>query len=134
MSAPSDFPTDENGNILRQLHEQGDALDQPRNVNFAFAFPQRQQAIAFAELVDEPEFDISISRYEERDMWQAVVTRHMLPTHSEITALEHDLGSRAESVGGERDGWGCFVVKSGDRPNQTPQPIAGRRTASRYDS
>ena len=116
MSAPPDFPADENGDILRQLCEQGDALDEPRNINFAFAFPKRQQAIAFAELVDEPHFEVCISRYEERDMWQAIVTRHMLPTHNEITALEHALGRRAESVGGEPDGWGCFVVKSGERP------------------
>ena len=110
MSAPLEFPADENGNILRQLHERGDALDQPRNVDFAFAFPRRQQAIAFAELVDEPEFVVSISRYDERDMWQVIVSRHMIPTHSGVTALEMNLSARAESVGGEPDGWGCMVV------------------------
>ena len=133
MTPPPEFPPDENGEILRQLHEHGDALDQPRNIDFAFAFPERQQAIAFAELVDEPNLEVCISRYEEREMWQAIVTRHMLPTHSEITALEHDLGTRAESVGGEPDGWACFVVKPGERPNQPLQPTAGRRTPSRYD-
>ncbi|HEY6205613.1 MAG TPA: ribonuclease E inhibitor RraB [Chthoniobacterales bacterium] len=133
MNAPLDFPADDNGNILRQLHERGDTLEQPRNINFAFAFSERQQAIAFAELVHEPQFEVCISRYEEQNMWQTIVTRHMVPTHGDITALEHDLGSRAESVGGAPDGWGCFVVNPGDRPNQSLQPTAGRRTASRYD-
>jgi hypothetical protein len=130
MGAPLEFPADENGNILRQLHERGDALDQPRNINFAFAFPERQQAVAFTELVDEPHFEVCISRYEKRDMWQAIVTRHMVPTYSDIAAIEHDLGSRAESVGSEPDGWGCFVVKPGQRPNQALQPTAGRREVS----
>ena len=115
MSAPLEFPADENGNILRQLKESGDALDEPRMVDFSFVFPQRQQAIAFAELVDEPEFQVCISRYEERDMWEATVSRHMAPIHAEITALELDLATRAESVGGEADGWGCMVVKRSEK-------------------
>jgi hypothetical protein len=111
VNAPSDFPADPNGAILRQLQERGDALDEPRMVDFSFAFPQRQEAVAFAELVDEPEFQVCISRYEERDMWEATVSRHMVPSYADITALELDLSARAESVGGEPDGWGCLVVK-----------------------
>ena len=106
-----EFPDDQNGEILRQSHARGDALHEPRLVDFSFVFLQRKQAIAFAELVEEPEFQVCISRYEERDMWEATVSRHMVPTQADITALEYDLGSRAESVGGEPDGWGCMVVK-----------------------
>ena len=111
MTAPSDFPSDENGQILRKLQESGDALDQPRMIDFTFAFPQRQQAIAFAELVDEPDFEVRISRYEQREMWQVVVSRYMIPNHTEITAIEFDLAARAESVGGDADGWAYMVVK-----------------------
>lgn len=80
-------------------------------MDFCFAFPERRQALAFAELVDEKKFEVCISYYEEREMWQAIVHYYMVPTHQEITALESDLASRAESVGGEADGWGCMMVE-----------------------
>ena len=43
-------------------------------------------------------------------MWQAIVKRHMIPIHPDITALELALTGHALSVGGEADGWGCMKV------------------------
>ncbi len=79
-------------------------------MDFCFAFPGRRQALAFAELVDDRELEVCISYYEEREMWQAIVKRHMIPTHREIAALELALSANAESVGGEPDGWSCTHV------------------------
>ncbi len=110
MNAPLHFPDDENGDVLRRMQESGDDLDQPRVIDFAFAFPERPQAIAFAEALDDRSLEICISYYEEREMWQTVVKRHMLPTHEDITAWESALAGHAEAVGGEPDGWGCMQV------------------------
>jgi hypothetical protein len=111
MSAPPEFPDDENGRVLFRMFERGDDLSQPRIMDFCFAFPERRQALAFAELVDEREHEVCISYYEERAMWQAIVHRYMIPTHRDVAALESVLAARAESVGGKADGWGCMFVE-----------------------
>jgi len=111
MDASLQFPGDENGGVLRRMFDDGDDLSEPRMMDFCFAFPERKQALSFAELVDERKLEVCISYYPEREMWQAIVHRHMIPTHRDITALESDLSVRAERVGGEADGWGCMIVK-----------------------
>ena len=110
MSARLEFPDDTNGDVLRRMQSSGDDLAQPRMIDFCFAFPERRQALAFAEVVDNRELEVCISYYDEREMWQAIVKRYMVPTHADITAVESALSDRAESVGGEADGWGCFQV------------------------
>lgn len=103
-----DIPHDENGNVLLRMRDAGDRLDRPRIVNFCFAFPRRDQAIQFAASVDEVEYEVCISRYEEKSMWQAIVKKHMIPDHTEITRIEVDLGTRAAAAGGFADGWVCM--------------------------
>ena len=106
----SQIPDDENGRILRRMLDRGDALTESRKIDFCFVFLERRQALAFAELVDERELEVSISYYPEREMWQVIVNRNMIPTHKDITSFESVLSERAETVGGEADGWGCMVV------------------------
>jgi len=93
------------------MYEKGDDLTQARTIDFSFAFSQRRQALAFAEIVDDRNLEVCISYYGEREMWQAIVKRQMIPTHKEITTLESALIAQAEQVGGEGDGWGCMLVK-----------------------
>lgn len=114
MAPSPDFPDDDNGDVLRRMHDDGDDLDQPRTMDFCFAFPDRRQALAFAGLVDERDLEVCISWYEERRLWQTIVKRHMVPAHGAITALEQALTAHAESVGGEADGWGCMQVDRAD--------------------
>ncbi len=93
------------------MHELGDDLSQPRMLDFCFTFPLRRQAVAFAEIVDDRDLEVCISYHSERELWQAIVKRHMIPTHRDITVLELTLAGHAESFGGEADGWGCLKVK-----------------------
>jgi len=111
MSEPSRIPNDENGDVLRRMLRDGDDLSKPRMIDFCHIFPERRQALAFAEIVDDRELEVSISYYKERDMWQTIVRRQMVPTHADITTFELSLAFKAEFVGGEADGWGCFVQK-----------------------
>jgi len=104
------FPDDENGDVLRRMQDAGDDLSKPRIIDFCFVFPDRKNALEFATIVNEREFEVCISHYDERKMWQAIVKHYMAPTHAAITALEVDLSRRAQSVGGEADGWGCMQV------------------------
>jgi len=111
VSAPSQIPNDENGDVLRLMIKNGDNLSQPRMMDFCYIFPERRQALAFAEIVDDRELEVCISYKKERDMWDAIVKRYMIPTHQDITTFELSLAAHAESVGGEADGWGRIAVK-----------------------
>jgi hypothetical protein len=111
MHEPSQIPNDANGDVLRRMLRDGDDLSKPRQIEFCFIFRERPQALAFADIVDDPGLEVSISYYKERDMWQTIVRRQMVPTHADISTFELSLASKAESVGGEADGWGCFVQK-----------------------
>src|SRR5258705_5099476 len=103
MSEPSRIPNDENGDVLRRMLRDGDDLSKPRMIDFCYIFPERRQALAFAEIVDDRELEVCISYNKERDMWDTIVKRNMVPTHDDITAFELSLASMAESVGGEAD-------------------------------
>ena len=115
MDEPAQIPNDENGDVLRRMLGNGDDLSKPRMIDFCYVFPERRQVLAFAELVNGRELEVCISYNEERHMWDAIVKRYMVPTHQGITAFELTLASQAESVGGEADGWGCFVQKDKKR-------------------
>lgn len=94
------------------MRDGGDSLTQPRIVDFCFAFPERRQALAFAEIVDDRELEVCISYYEERYMWQTIMKRYMVPNHADITALEFKLAQLAGPIGGEADGWGCMRISN----------------------
>lgn len=89
----------------------GDDLSEPRMVDFCFIFLERRQALTFIEAVDGKELQVCLSYNKERDMWDAIVKRYMIPTHQDITSFELSLAAQAQSVGGEADGWGCMAVK-----------------------
>ena len=105
------FPKDENGHILRKMYERGDDVSRPRIIDFCFIFPERTQALVFAEKMDDKNLEVCISYYEEREMWQAIIKRYTAPTHHEITLLESILTAQAEQTGGKADGWGCMLIK-----------------------
>jgi hypothetical protein len=111
MCALSEIPNDENGDVLRRMIANDDDLTEPRMIDFCYIFPERRQALAFAEIVDDRKLEVCISYNERRDMWDAIVHRYMIPTHRDITALELLLATHAEFVGGKADGWGCMTVK-----------------------
>ena len=62
-------------------------------------------------MIPEKEFEVCLSYYEERAMWQAEVKVYMIPRHDEITQLEVDLSDRAALFGGKADGWCCMRIK-----------------------
>lgn len=104
------IPDDENGDVLRRMREGGDALTKPRIIDFCFAFPAREQSLDFARMVSEREFEVCLSFYKERDIWQAIVKKFMVPEHGAIGQIEATLSERAALVGGEPDGWGCMRI------------------------
>jgi hypothetical protein len=105
------FPNDENGEVLRQMAEQGDDLSVPREIDFSVIFPSEDAALKFAVLLLRNGQKVSFSPYEEHDElpWQVQAHPLMVPTHENISGYEDLLGSEAAPFGGRNDGWGCEV-------------------------
>jgi hypothetical protein len=110
MSYVPVFPEDENGEVLRQMHESGDDLSKPRDVDFTVVLPDKAAAQAFCDRFHGLGYKVSAkhTRTVAELPWDAVVVKHMIPTHLEITRLEDLLGQVASELGGRNDGWGCF--------------------------
>jgi len=106
----SDFPNDENGDVLWGMSEKGDNLSKIREVNFSVIFPSEENALQFAIQLLKNEMKVSFSEYEANKElpWEVTVHVMVVPTHKTITALENQLGEIAGMLGGQNDGWGCF--------------------------
>lgn len=111
MSKAPAFPDDENGQVLRQMAEQGDELAVPREIDFAVIFPTEDAALQFAVRLLRSGQKVSFSAYEEHDElpWQVLAHPYMVPTHDNISGYEGLLETEAAPLGGRNDGWGCEV-------------------------
>lgn len=114
MSTSIDFPNDDNGDVLRRMVRNGDDLSIPRDINFTLIFPSLSSCHEFAHKLAALGFKTAIEKAEADPSlpWDVIVTRHMLPSHDEITQLESLLESMAGPFDGQNDGWGCFEQKS----------------------
>jgi regulator of RNase E activity RraB len=104
------FPDDENGEVLRRMHESGDDLSKPRNIDFTVVLPSKEAAQAVGDHFHKLGYEVSAERTGTvPDLpWDLVVVRHMKPEHSEITKFEEALAVLAKEHGGRNDGWGCY--------------------------
>ncbi|WP_109127374.1 ribonuclease E inhibitor RraB [Dyella sp. C11] len=111
MSNEMNFPDDENGQVLRQMAEQGDDLSVPREIDFAVIFPTEEAALKFALRLLKNGQKVSFSEYEENDElpWQVLAHPFMVPTHENISGYEDLLAQEAATLDGRSDGWGCEV-------------------------
>ena len=113
LMPPLDFPDDENGDVLRRLQKNGDNLAKPRDVDFTVVFANEESAQEFAEHFIRHGYKVSVGNSNcVPDLpWDVVVTKHMVPSHNEITQTEETLQDIADGLGGRNDGWGCFSQK-----------------------
>jgi hypothetical protein len=110
---PSDFPADENGDVLRRMQRNGDDLSKPRDIDFTVVMPNEDSVHKFSDHFRKLGFQ---EKSEESDTvpelpWDVIVVKHMIPEHADITAFELQLEEIASPLGGRNDGWGCFEQK-----------------------
>lgn len=112
----SDFPDDENGDVLRRMRDSGDDLSRPRIVDFNIVFPSEGQASQLAEQFKNRGCTVAVSRSEvvPELPWDVTISEYMVPTHARITEFENLLAAAAEPLGGRNDGWGCFERKDAE--------------------
>jgi Regulator of ribonuclease activity B len=104
------YPNDANGDALRRMHEAGDDLTQPRNIDFTVVFANADAATKFAHQFRANGYTASVefTGTVEELPWDVVVVKYMIPTYEEITAFEDSLQHVASSLGGHNDAWGCL--------------------------
>ena len=106
----SHFPNDENGDVLRQMHERGDDLSRSRDIDFNVIFPNEACATEFALSFSRLGLQVSSEQTAGAPElpWDVRVVKHMVPTHADICEFEAILEGAAAKLGGQTDGWGCF--------------------------
>lgn len=111
VKANGSFPNDENGNVLRQMQKRGDDLTKSRKIDFIVVFPNQEDAEKFASKIQSLGYKTTISNSSTVKTlpWDVIVVKNMIPTHTDITNFEQDLGNYAAPLGGRNDGWGSFV-------------------------
>ena len=105
------FPSDENGEILQQMHEEGIDLTQMHAVDFFILFEQQSDANKFAEMIkgDELAPTVVVQKCKDTGVWEAVTTITMVPEHGLVSTTEQYLESLANPLKGYGDGWGIMI-------------------------
>ncbi|ANF82389.1 hypothetical protein A3K93_09405 [Acinetobacter sp. NCu2D-2] len=105
------FPDDENGEVLWQMHQDGDDLTEPHEIEFSIAFTAEENADRCALHLLKEEQKISLFQDEESDRLEWVITIYvyMEPAYEDIVDLEQWFSKIAEDFQGEYDGWGCMA-------------------------
>ena len=113
-----EFPTDLTGDALRRLHERGEDLAEPREIEFVHVMPTRVAAeqmasrargLGFAPRLHQPAQLGGPGGVDgSGDVWELIATTLMVPTHGEILYNENRLAQIARDLGGREDGWHAF--------------------------
>lgn len=102
-----------NNRVRRQLDEQGDIQERPREIDHFLYFPSREAAEAAAQKAREGGFSVpenGITENEgERSVWGLRLTR--VDPVVDINEITAGLLEMAQELDGDYDGWGCSVCK-----------------------
>ena len=114
------YPDDDNGNVLWQMHTDGDDLTEPHEIEYSIAFKSEEQADQCALYLLKEEQKTSLFEDTEGESWEWIITIYvyMEPEHSDIVDLEEWFTKIAEQHGGEYDGWGCMAYVYDDEDEE----------------
>src|SRR6185436_12315138 len=110
------FPKDDNGEVLWHLRCDGDALQDPREIDFSAIFPSKKTASQFAAALGK-KYRVELHRLEKQCQtdglaWHVLVYLHEVPKHARITAFETSLERQAAALGGRTWGWSASYIPS----------------------
>lgn len=105
------FPDDDNGDVLRQMHEDGDDLTELHDIEYSIAFSSQEQAERCALYLLHEEQKITLFADEEVEPaeWIVTIFVNMEPEYADVVDLEEWFTKIAEKFGGEYDGRGCMT-------------------------
>lgn len=102
------FPNDETGQVLQEMHQAGIDLNTSHAVVFFHLFEKKEQAQAMADFIKEKLSHLSVNLHEDEtpNVWDVDCTVDMVPTYDAILEKEKELEKIASSYSGYSDGWG----------------------------
>ena len=102
------FPTDETGQVLAEMHQAGIDLSVTHKVVFFHLFEQQDQAQAMAAYITEnmPNVIVDIHPDETPNVWDLDCTIEIVPSYDNILKQETDFEAIANKFSGYNDGWG----------------------------
>ena len=102
------FPDDETGQVLAEMHQAGITLSQPCDVVYFHLFEQESKAQAMADYIKEhmPEVNCNLHPDQTPNDWDLDCTVVMMPAHEAIVAQEQAFEKIATNFSGYNDGWG----------------------------
>ncbi len=103
-----DFPNDETGQVLAEMHQAGIDLSKSHDVVFFHLFEQESQAHAMAEHLKQimPNVALTVHPDETPNVWDLDCTVNMVPTYQAIIDKEAEFEQIAAKFSGYNDGWG----------------------------
>ncbi|MDR3027978.1 MAG: ribonuclease E inhibitor RraB [Acinetobacter sp.] len=103
------FPEDDNGNLLWQMHEDGDDLDEIHELEFSMYFKTQELAekCAISLLLEEQKISLYLDEEVRPNEWVITIYVNLFPEYEDIVDLEQWFTKIAEQFDGEYDGWGC---------------------------
>ncbi len=106
-----EFPNDDNGQILAEMHQAGVDLSQLHVVDFFILFEQKGDAEQFQSAMKEDQLatEIKIQKCADTGVWEALTSIQMVPQHELITTTENYLETIANPLNGYGDGWGIMA-------------------------
>ncbi|MEW6984110.1 ribonuclease E inhibitor RraB [Colwelliaceae bacterium 6471] len=102
------FPNDETGQVLNDMHQAGIDLSIVHNVVFFQLFEKKEQALAMAEHLKNvaPDMQTTIHPDETPNVWDLDCTVRMIPSYDGVVAQEAEFEQLAGKFDGYNDGWG----------------------------
>ena len=120
----TDYPNDDDGNVLADLAAQGVDMTQPLDIEFPVSAPDEASANAIEKALidagyeciveyDDGELDEDDETAEDEEefgpMWTVYVSVEMIPDYDEIIRIQADLDRLSGPSGGICDGWGVML-------------------------
>ena len=107
------LPHDADGDVLRQLAENGNDLSRFMVIDFHIVVPDEQAGRELGEIVKQAGFKPDLWYDDERDEITLAASKLMLPDYQALIDAQVELGELALPLGGTLDGWGT-VGNAGD--------------------
>ena len=102
------FPIDETGQVLAEMHQAGIDLNASHDVVFFHLFEQQSDAEAMAESIKQsmPTVKVTVHADETPNVWDLDCTVNMVPSYEAVVKQEADFETLATKHSGYNDGWG----------------------------
>ena len=119
----SQYPDDEDGEVLKKLADSGIDMDSPLNVEFMVHSPNEASSTKIVNAMNkagyETEIDFDEGELEEGEeqtkeneefwpSWTVYAQVKIVPEYNIIIRIQNELDKLAEPFGGKSDGWGVL--------------------------